>query len=251
MDKNLLEAATSNFTLPHDVVQLPTKGIFYKSKKKSVKVGYLTANDENLLANTRQSNQNVILTLLRNKIYEHDIRPEELLENDIEAILIFLRNTAFGPEYTIEIEDPITKKKFETTILLDELNINKSEYNPDEDGSFTINLPRTGDVVKVRPLSIGEINEIDDMAQTYPQGRVAPTITWRLNKMILSINGSDDRGMISTYIEQMPIMDSKYIRTFVRENVPSLDLKRTVRTPSGELVTFTVTFGVEFFRPFF
>ena len=251
MDKSLLEAATSNFTLPHDVVQLPTKGIFYKSKKKSVKVGYLTANDENLLANTRQSNQNVILTLLRNKIYEHDLRPEELLENDIEAILIFLRNTAFGPEYTIEIEDPVTKKKFETTILLDELNISKSEFTPDEDGTFTINLPRTGDVVKVRPLSIGEINEIDDMAQTYPQGRVVPTITWRLNKMILSINGSDDRGMISTYIEQMPIMDSKYIRTFVRDNVPSLDLKRTVRTPSGELVTFTVTFGVEFFRPFF
>ena len=131
------------------------------------------------------------------------------------------------------------------------MNITKSEYAPDEDGSFTINLPRTGDVVKVRPLSIGEINEIDDMAQTYPQGRVAPTITWRLNKMILSINGNDDRGMISTYIEQMPIMDSKYIRTFVRDNVPSLDLKRTVRTPSGELVTFTVTFGVEFFRPFF
>ena len=251
MDKSLLEAATSNFTLPHDVVQLPTKGIFYKSKKKSIKVGYLTANDENLLANTRQSNQNVILTLLRNKIYEHDLRPEELLENDIEAILIFLRNTAFGPEYSIEIEDPVNKKKFETTILLDELNITKSEYAPDEDGSFTINLPRTGDVVKVRPLSIGEINEIDDMAQTYPQGRVAPTITWRLNKMILSINGNDDRGMISTYIEQMPIMDSKYIRTFVRDNVPSLDLKRTVRTPSGELVTFTVTFGVEFFRPFF
>lgn len=251
MDKNLLEAATSNFTLPHDVVQLPTRGIFYKSKKKSIKVGYLTANDENLLANTRQSNQNVILTLLRNKIYEHDIRPEELLENDIEAVLIFLRNTAFGPEYTIEIEDPITKKKFETTILLDELNITKSEHTPDEDGTFIITLPRTGDVVKVKPLSIGEINEIDDMAQTYPQGRVAPTITWRLNKMILSINGNDDRGMISTYIEQMPIMDSKYIRTFVRDNVPSLDLKRTVRTPSGELVTFTVTFGVEFFRPFF
>ena len=131
MDKSLLEAATSNFTLPHDVVQLPTKGIFYKSKKKSIKVGYLTANDENLLANTRQSNQNVILTLLRNKIYEHDLRPEELLENDIEAILIFLRNTAFGPEYSIEIEDPVNKKKFETTILLDELNITKSEYAPD------------------------------------------------------------------------------------------------------------------------
>ena len=89
------------------------------------------------------------------------------------------------------------------------------------------------------------------MVDNYPQGRVAPSVTWRLSKMILSINGNDDRGKISTYVEQMPIMDSKYIRNFIKDNVPSLDLKKTVRTPSGELVTFTVTFGVEFFRPFF
>ena len=251
MDKNLLEAATSNFNLPHDVVQLPTKGLFYKSKKKSVKVGYLTANDENLLVNSRNSNQNIILSLLRNKIYEHDLRPEELMENDIEAILIFLRNTAFGPEYTINITDPKTGKYFEVTILLDELDIKKNEFTPDEDGTFSITLPRSGDLVKVRPLSIGETNEIDDMAQTYPQGRVAPVITWRLNKMIQSINGNDDKGIIATYVDKMPIMDSKYIRNFISDNVPSLDLKRTVKAPSGELVTFTVTFGVDFFRPFF
>ena len=251
MDNNLLEAATSNFTLPHDVVQLPTKGLFYKNKKKSIKVGYLTANDENLLVNMRYSNQNVITTLLRNKIYEHDLKPEELMENDIEAILIFLRNTAFGPEYIINVTDPKTSKSFETTILLDELNITKCEHTPDEDGTFTLSLPRSGDTVKVKPLTIGEINEIDEMVDNYPQGRVAPSVTWRLSKMILSINGNDDRGKISTYVEQMPIMDSKYIRNFIKDNVPSLDLKKTVRTPSGELVTFTVTFGVEFFRPFF
>jgi len=251
MDKNLLDAATSNFSLPHDVVQLPTKGLFYKSKKKSIKVGYLTASDENLLVNSRNSNQNIILNLLRNKIYEHDIRPEELMESDVEAILIFLRNTAFGPEYKLGVTDPKTDKTFETTISLDELDIIKNEYNPDEDGTFTIKLPRSGDLVKVRPLSIGESNELENMVQSYPQGRVAPVVTWRLVKMIESINGNDDKGTIATYVEQMPIMDSKYIRNFVKDNVPSLDLKRTVRTPSGELVTISVAFGVDFFRPFF
>jgi hypothetical protein len=251
MDKNLLDAATSNFSLPHDVVQLPTKGLFYKSKKKTIKVGYLTASDENLLVNSRNSNQNIILNLLRNKIYEHDIRPEELMESDVEAILIFLRNTAFGPEYTLSVTDPKTDKTFETTISLDELDIIKNEYNPDEDGTFTIKLPRSGDLVKVRPLSIGETNELETMAQSYPQGRVAPVVTWRLVKMIDSINGNEDKGTIATYVEQMPIMDSKYIRNFVKDNVPSLDLKRTVRTPSGELVTISVAFGVDFFRPFF
>jgi hypothetical protein len=29
-----------NFNLPHDVVKLPSKGIFYTPKKESLKVGY-------------------------------------------------------------------------------------------------------------------------------------------------------------------------------------------------------------------
>jgi hypothetical protein len=53
------------------------------------------------------------------------------------------------------------------------------------------------------------------------------------------------------FVDTLPIMDSKYIRTFLRENEPSLDLKRTANAPSGELVSFEITFGVEFFRPFF
>ena len=38
-----------DFNLPHDIVSLPSKGIYYKPKKESLKVGYLTANDENIL----------------------------------------------------------------------------------------------------------------------------------------------------------------------------------------------------------
>ena len=36
--------------LPYDVVTLPSEGIFYKNRKKTLKVTYLNASDENLLA---------------------------------------------------------------------------------------------------------------------------------------------------------------------------------------------------------
>jgi len=49
----------------------------------------------------------------------------------------------------------------------------------------------------------------------------------------------------------MPIMDSKYIRKFLNENEPKLDLKQTIIAPSGEKLTVNVGLGVEFFRPFF
>lgn len=248
------DAGQMNFSLPHDVVQLPSGGIFYKNKKKSVKVGYLTASDENILANAA-SNSNVregiILNLVRNKMYETDIRPEELLEGDIEAILIFLRNTSFGPEYNIVVTDPDTGKPFSTQIVLDELNIKRSNSIPDNNGFFETTLPRTGDKVKLRPLFYYDLIELDRMADSYPQGRVPPRITWRLNKHIIEVNGNQDRNFIASYIESLPIMDSKYIRKFISENEPRLDLSRSVITPSGKKVDTDIAFGVEFFRPFF
>ena len=238
-----------NFNLPHDVVPLPTQGIFYKTKKKTVKVGYLTANDENLLISSNQNN--MIISLLRNKIYEHDLRPEELLEQDIESILIFLRNTSFGPEYTVNLIDPKTNKEFTTNILLDELNINQPNNSPNEDGLFVTHLPKSDVSIKLRPLTYGESIEIDKMLEQYPVGRTPPRITMRLTRMIEEVNGDTDKGSIAMFVENLPIMDSKYIRNFLKENIPSLDLKRFVTAPSGERVTFDVTFGADFFRPFF
>ena len=105
--------------------------------------------------------------------------------------------------------------------------------------------------MKIKPLSLGDSLDIEKMVDSYPSNRVAPKVTWRVGKQIVSIDGNNDRGMIGKFIETMPIMDSKFIRNFLRENQPSLDLKKSVQAPSGELVSFEIAFGVEFFRPFF
>jgi hypothetical protein len=73
----------------------------------------------------------------------------------------------------------------------------------------------------------------------------------RLVKEIQSVNGNTDKGEISKFVEQMPIADSKFIKKFMNENEPRLDMERIVMTPSGEKLTVNVGFGVEFFRPFF
>ena len=251
MEQNLLDAATQGFNLPHDVVQLPTGGVFYKSKKKSVKVGYLTANDENYLIGSGRGSENIVLKLLRNKLYEHDLRPEELLDGDVEAILIYLRNTSFGPEYNLNLIDPATDKPFIGTVLLDELNIKKTNVKPDEDGTFITKLPKTGVTVKLKPTTFYDTIELDKMVDQYPAGRQSPRVTWKLLKHIVEIDGDSDRNKITLFVDSLPIMDSKYIRKFLIDNEPSLDLKRQVIAPSGELVSFEITFGVDFFRPFF
>lgn len=247
MDNQTIDYGQQNFTLPHDVVPLPSAGVFYKNKKKSLKVGYLTASDENILMG---GGTDLTLNLLRAKIYEPDIRVEDLIEGDIEAILIFLRNTAFGPEMILNLTDPATNKPFQATVLLDQLQIINGQ-TPNEDGTFITTLSKSQATVKVKPLSYGEIMEITRMADTYPQGRVVPKITWRMQKEIIEVNGSTDKAEIAKFIESMPIMDSKEFRNFMNQNESRLDMQRVVMTPSGEKLTVNVGLGVDFFRPFF
>jgi hypothetical protein len=87
--------------------------------------------------------------------------------------------------------------------------------------------------------------------EKYPKGMVAPVVTKRLEKHIVELDGISDKGIISTFISNMPISDSKNLRKFINECEPKMDLQRKVIAPSGEEVTVNVTFGVEFFRPFF
>ena len=249
MDNDVKMYGQQEFSLPHDVVKLPSEGKFYKNKQKSVKVGYLTASDENIIMSAKA--EDMIMTLLRNKVYEPDLRPEDMLNGDIEAILIFLRNTSFGSEYKIQVTDPATGKKFASEIHLDELDIQKGQVEPEEDGSFSVTLPKSGVFVKIRPLTYKEVVEINKQVENYPAGRVAPKVTWKLQKHIVSVNGDASLQTISKFIEGLPIMDSKFIKNFLEENEPRLDLRRSVIAPSGEKVTVDVAFGAEFFRVFF
>jgi len=249
MENEILYGQT-NFNLPHDVVELPSRGLYYKNKKSGVKIGYLNATDEDVLSSGVKNN-NLLITLLRNKLYEPEIKPEDLLDGDIEAILIFLRNTSFGPEYTINLMDPATGKMFQHTFIIDEINFKKPNTTPNEDGTFTTTLPRTGATVKLRLLTLGDKTKITDMETKYPKGRVAPTTIWTLQEQIVELNGETDRGKIIEFVQNMPIMDSKYIKRFISQNEPGLDLTLEVIAPSGENVSTSITFGVDFFRPFF
>jgi hypothetical protein len=234
------------------MVSLPSQGKFYKSKKKSVKVGYLTASDENLLSNVGKiSGEQLIGQLVRNKLYEPDMNPNEMLEGDIEAVLLFLRNTSFGPEYIFNLTDPDTGEKFQRTIVLDEIKLQVPAFEAESDGTYTTKLPKCGVTVKLKPLTYGESIELEKMIENYPLGMTPPRATWRLAKQIVEINGSPSREEIAKFIENMPIMDSKYITNFLRTNEPRMDLTREVLAPSGKKVTARISFGAEFFRPFF
>jgi hypothetical protein len=239
-------------TIAYDVVELPSKGIYYSNQKKSVRVAYLTAADENILAaqNLIQSNT-VVDELLKRKVLDKDINVDELVDEDRQAILIFLRNTAFGSEFNVYVTDPKTNEQFTTKVDLSELTIKDFNLTPNENGEFQYYMEKSKVDITFKFLTKKQQKDLDEIEKSWNGNGVAPIVTKELEMMIKSVAGNKEMMNIHNFVQNLPIKDSQDFRKFVKENKPSLDLKKTVKSPSGESVQIEIGFGVEFFRPFY
>lgn len=238
--------------IAYDVVSLPSQGIYYQNKKKSLRVAYLTAADENILsAPNLIESDTVIDELLKRKILDKDIDVEELVIEDRQAILIFLRNTAFGTEYVVTATDPKTKEIFESKVDLSVLKTKDFKLETDENGEYRYYMELSKVNITFKFLTNKQENELQKIKSSATANNIAPTSTKRLEMMIQSINGNRDKLNIYEFIQKMPIKDSQSFKKFVNENKPGLDLFVNVKAPSGEMVPIYVDFGVEFFRPFY
>jgi len=240
-------------TIAYDVVELPSRGIHYPNRKKSVKVAYLTAADENILSSPNLiATSGVISELIKRKVLDKDILPEDIVEEDKQAILIFLRNTAFGTEYNMTLTDPKTNEKFSTVINLATLKIKDFKLVEDSNGEYPYFLEKSGIPITFKFVNQKQEEELQKIKESWNGNGVAPIVTKRLEMMIKSINGSRIPMEIHNFIEnKMPIKDSQGFKKYVAENKPGVDLTQTVTTPSKEDIQVEIGFGVEFFRPFY
>ena len=144
-------------SIQYDVVPLPSQGIYYKNGKRSIRVAYLTAADENILQspNLQQANSATIIDeLLKRKVLDKDISFDEFVDEDIQAILIFLRNTAFGSEYTIKLNDPSNGKEFTATLDLSVLKTKDFSLIPDSNGEYSFFLPISQKTITFKGIEI-------------------------------------------------------------------------------------------------
>ena len=239
-------------TIAYDVVELPSRGIHYNSKRKSVRVAYLTASDENILSSPSFLNTNTVIPeLLKRKILDRDFSVDEMVEEDRQAILIFLRNTAFGSDYTISIIDPKTNQEFDTIVNLETLKLKDFNLSENSEGEYSYYLEKSKLDITFKFLTKKQEDEIEKIKESWNGNGVAPVKTKELEMMIKSFGGVRDALKIRSFIETMPIRDSQEFRKFIQNNKPGLDLTQQVTTPSGDTIQVNIGFGVEFFRPFY
>lgn len=148
----------------YDFVKLPSKGQCYRHKKDKVRVAYLTAFDENMiLSPSLYKDGKFIDFLLKAKVYDDDINPEELTKGDRDAIVLWLRATGYGNDYPIVVTDEDTGKDFDANVDLSTLNYKPFKLKGDVNGYFDFQLPSTGDIIKFKFLTVADLNVLDQL----------------------------------------------------------------------------------------
>lgn len=238
--------------IAYDVVELPSRGIHYTNNKKSVRIAYLTAADENILSSPSLIATNkVVDELLKRKILDKDLSIDDLVEEDRQAILIFLRNTSFGSDYKVTSTDPKTGEQFDFELDLSTLKTKDFTLVADANGEYSYFMEKSKLDITFKFISKKQEKELDQIRDSWNGNGVPPIVTKQLEMMIKSVAGNKDLMNIRNFIENMPIKDSQDFRKFINENKPGLDLTQTAITPSGDTIQVEIGFGVEFFRPFY
>ena len=154
VSKLIPERDETNPMASYDIIPLPSKGECYSNKQGRIAVSYLTAMDENIIVSPNLYRDNMVLDIiLKEKVRDPEIDPDDLLDGDRDAIILFLRSSAYGNMYSVTTTDPDTKQTFDTQIDLSKIKYKDFTLVGDENGYFDYELPISKDKIKFKFLT--------------------------------------------------------------------------------------------------
>jgi len=240
------------------LINLPSKGVYYKNKKKSLLVRYLTAEEEHVLTDSMLlETGRAIELVLENLIIDEDVNVKELLLSDFQAVLIFLRSTAYGDSVEIKPTCPHCNKEGENEFKLSELEFKKQKIQPNENGKYVIFVPEVEMEFIISPLTLEKElekieNETDDDFFMYKnedgeKTKIRKEKTLSLVYNIDSINGISDKEIIRKIIRKLSKKQLDSIVKFIKENEVGVDEHIELNCSyCGEDFTQRVTIGYNF-----
>lgn len=249
-DERYAHLSQPQVNVPYDVLKLPSGGLLYKNHKSTVDVAYLNATDEDIITNPNLLQSGKFLEILINrKLINTPLRYRDLHVGDRNAIMIWLRATGYGPMYNIKLSDPNSNyKEFEVEIDLSKLPLKPLGAKPDKDGLFDFKLSITGDEIKFKLLTVGDIDDIEDHIDEVKNDYIDRSV-FTLNKQIVSYNGITEPLQLSSLIARIRLGDIRNFRKYVETVESGMDMNITVRTPGGESITTFLPLNLTFFWP--
>lgn len=266
-DDNGAVTSALNFVVPTEIVDLPSKGLYYQEGhplhgKDTIEIRFMTAKDEDTLINQSLLKKGLALEkVLQDIIVDKSIKIEHLLLGDKNAIIIAARKSAYGAEYETKITCPSCGKIQQYTFDLDsygiveplnEETLHKFGVSKTENNTFIFDLPILKVPVEIKLLTGKDENFI---AQKTREAQLAKKdldslVVLQLRMMIKSINNVTDPNTIAQICEMLPAKDSKIIREVYKQITPNVDLSHDFECKSCSYETrLEVPFTADFFWP--
>ncbi len=247
-----------DFVTPTQFVQLPSKGRYPEGHplygQDSIEIKYMTAKDEDILTNRSLLKKGLAIDrLIQNVIKDKSINARSLYIGDRNAIIINARASAYGADYKTSVQCPacgeVSKFEFD---LADHEEYNGDDY-PDliennSDGTFTLTLPASKLVARIRPLT-GQ-DEVEMLSEGKTKDATNDLITKQMKRFVVDFNGYSDKNTINYVADNMVAGDARFIRDAFRLISPDIKMEQTFVCKNCEHEeAMTVPFGTDFFWP--
>ena len=239
----------SEFKLPTEIVELPSKGLLYPEgselAKGTIEMKYMTAKEEDILTNQSYIKNGTVLDKLMKSLIVSPIEYDDLLLGDKNAIMVASRILGYGAEYKFDYngeEQVINLSSLENKPL-------KEELFKDRVNEFTFTLPKSSNTITFKFLTHKDeqdINrELDGLKKINKDN--SPELSTRLKYLITSVNGERDKKDIREFVDNYLLaQDSRALREYVKEIQPDVDL---TFFPDGDNDRVNIPIGLNFFWP--
>lgn len=243
----------SKFSLPTEVVELPSKGLLYPEdsplSKGTIEMKYMTAKEEDILTNQNFiKNGTVIDKLLKSLIATEGVNYDEILVGDKNAIMVAARILSYGKNYTVKYNGEDVEVDLS---LLENKEIDYSLLES-RNNEFAYKLPNTDNTITFKILSHRDETNIQrEMEGLKKVNKNSSTqVTTRLKHLITSVNGNTDVKDIREFVDNYLLAkDARALREYYAQVSPDLNLKFEYTNEEGGQEDVDLPITVNFFWP--
>ena len=183
-------------TYPSEIVDLPSQGHFYPSSSPlsngTINLKIMTAKEEDILTNQNYIKKGIVLDkLIESLIVDKDIKLDDLLLGDKNAVFVAIRRFAYGDSYgPLQIKCPSCRENNECTFNLIELKYKEIEifdkpYKVKQLGKTFVLDPEVYVGRKGKPLNIKVQNRLINRLNHHMGGEGLPAASrWQFGDVI-------------------------------------------------------------------
>ena len=210
----------SEFTLPTEIVELPSKGLLYSEesglKSGKIEMKYMTAKEEDILTNQSYISKGTVLDKLMQSLIVSEIDYNELLVGDKNAVMVAARILGYGSEYKITY---LGEDETIDLSLLENKEIDESLFK-EGNNSFEFKLPYSKNKLTFKLLnSKDEKNiqrELEGLKKINKDN--SPELSTRLKYMITSVEGKTETKDIRHFVDNYLLAkDSRELRAYIKK----------------------------------